>query len=272
MIIVLLASLSFSGDCISQQLPKNHGSLATKLFLSQDDNHSLIVAFGGSEGGNTFASEQTSDVREGFLKRGFHFLAVSYFGTRGLPKTIDRISLDAIYDTIVKTSEQLDISTNNVILLGSSRGGELVLNLASNFEFKGVIALVPANITVPSLQNKKPTSSWILNQKQIEFINIDEKILKREGWLNAIEKSLAIQEKASAAFIKVENIQGFVLLTSGKADKLWPSYQMCNAMIERMEKNNFNFPYAHIAFEGGHTPATHWSEVFAFLDKHLKNK
>ncbi len=174
--------------------------------------------------------------------------------------------------TISRTSKKLDISTNNVILLGSSRGGELVLNFASNFEFKGVIALVPASVTVPNPQNRNPTSSLTFNHKQIEFLNIDAAILKREGWSEAVEKSVKNQKESSPAFIRVENIKGFSILTSGKSDNLWPSYYMCNSMIERIEKNDFKFPYSHIAFEGGHKPSTHFSEVFTFLDEKLAKK
>lgn len=77
------------------------------------------------------------------------------------------------------------------------------------------------------------------------------------------------QKESNSAFIKVENIKGFVILTSGKSDNLWPSYYMCNSMIERMKKNNFNFPFSHIAFDGGHKPSTHFAKVFALLDEQL---
>jgi esterase/lipase len=263
--ILLISLLPEIG--ISQKLPKNYGKLETKLFSPEDGGKSLLVAFGGSEGGNTFASEQTKDIRNEFLNRGFHFLSINYFGTKGLPKYIDRISLDAVYDIIQQTGKNLNISNDNIVLLGASRGGELILNLASNFKFRGVIALVPSSVTIPNLQNKNPTSSWILNQKQIEFIDIEETVLKKEGWSKAVEKSVKNQKASNPGFIKAENIKGFVILTSGKSDDLWPSYYMCNKMIERMEKNNFNFPYSHISFEGGHNPSTHWPEVFAFLDE-----
>lgn len=265
--ILLISLLPEIG--ISQKLPKNYGKLETKLFSSEDGGKSFIVAFGGSEGGNTFASEQAEDVRNEFLNSGFHFLSINYFGTKGLPKYIDRISLDALYDTISQTSKQLDIPTKNIVLLGSSRGGELVLNLASNFEFQGVIALVPSSVTIPNLRNKYPTSSWTLNHEQIGFIGIDEAVLKREGWSKAVKRSVMNQKESNSAFIKVENIKGFVILTSGKSDNLWPSYYMCNSMIERMKKNNFNFPFSHIAFDGGHKPSTHFAKVFALLDEQL---
>ncbi len=177
--ILLIVCLSVVGLC--QELPKNFGKLQVQLFSSEKSNDRLVVAFGGSEGGNTFAEERTADVRQEFFDRGFHFLSIGYFGGRGLPKHLDRISLDAVYDTIRQTSIRLNIPVNEVILLGASRGGELVLNLASNCEFQGVMALVPSSVTVPNLQNKKPTSSWILNNQPVEFIRVDERIVDKKG-------------------------------------------------------------------------------------------
>ena len=110
-------------------------------------------------------------------------------------------------------------------------------------------------------------TAWGILLQQIEFIDIEETVLKKEGWFKAVEKSVMNQKESNPGFIKVENIKGFVILTSGKYDDLWPSNYMCNKMIERMERNNFNFPYSHISFEGGHNSSTHWPEVFAFLDE-----
>jgi len=77
------------------------------------------------------------------------------------------------------------------------------------------------------------------------------------------------QKESSAGIIKVEDIKGFVLFTSGKEDASWPSYEMCNQMIDRLERNDFQLPYAHLAFKGGHSSSSHWPEIFTFLDKQL---
>lgn len=264
-ILSLLLLISGQGFC--QKLPKNYGKLQAKLFIPESSNKSLIVAFGGSEGGNTFALEKTKEVRDNFLNRGFHFLAIGYFGSKGIPKTLDRISLSAVYDSIQSISSRLEIVSSRIVLLGASRGGELVLNLASHYDFPGVIALVPSNVTVPNLNNKAPTSSWTLNDKEVPFIQIDEKEVNQEGWSPALKKSLSGQQEDSPGFIPVENINGFVFLTSGKTDTMWPSFDMCNGIMNRLKINNFQHPFVHEAFEQGHNPSTHWPKVFEFLDE-----
>ena len=120
--LLLLTALSRS---LGQSLPKNYGTIQTKLFLADNKAKILVVAFGGSEGGNTFASEQTKDLRGKFLDRGFAFLSIAYFGDKGLPKKLDRISLNAIYDTIRNVSRRIKIDSNKILLVGASRGGEL---------------------------------------------------------------------------------------------------------------------------------------------------
>ena len=269
----MLILLVFSESCPCQKLPKNYGNLETELFLSQIPNNSLVVAFGGSEGGNTFANEQNRDIRQDFLNRGFHFVSIGYFGTKGLPKRLDRISLSAVNDTIHNISHDLGIGYSDILLVGGSRGGELVLNLAGPFSFMGVIAMVPSNITIPNHNNKKTTSSWTFNDIEVPYFDIDKILIRYKGWSKAIEESLTTQHQNNPALIPIENINGFVLLTSGKLDELWPSYKMCNIMIDRLNKKNFKFPFEHIAFNDGHSSSSHWPDIFKFLDDQLvRNK
>lgn len=271
-LITLLILLACSTCCFCQDLPRKYGHIHTKLFLSPTPNNSLVVAFGGSEGGNTFADEPTKEVRKDFLRRGFHFLAVGYFGGRGLPKNLERISLSAISDTIQNIGQKLGISYKKMLLVGASRGGELVLNLSCRFDFMGVVAIVPSNITIPSYMKKQTTSSWTFNDTEVPYYDIGEELVENEGWANAITQSLATLDQNHPGVIPIENINGFVLLTSGKEDKLWPSYEMCGKMIDRLNKKNFQFPFEHIAFNDGHDATSHWPRIFSFLDQQLHEK
>ena len=53
--------------------------------------------------------------------------------------------------------------------------------------------------------------------------------------------------------INVENINGPILLLTGKEDKMWPATQMCEMIVKRLKKNNFPHWYKHVAYENaGH--------------------
>lgn len=142
-------------------LPRNHGAVDYELFLTNNERRPMVVAFGGSEGGMVYASQETLNIRDSILSLGYHFLAVGYFGTINSPKELDRISLDAIYDTIKNISQQPLIDEDLIAILGGSKGGELVLNLAARYkDIAAVIAIVSSNVTLPARFGWNETSSW----------------------------------------------------------------------------------------------------------------
>jgi acetyl esterase/lipase len=129
-------------------LSDQHGVIETKLYLGNSDNQPLIVAFGGGGGGNEWSRNGMKEKRDSLNKKGYAVLAIGYFKSNGTPKNLDRISLDAISDTIMKIAKNQKIDESNIALLGGSRGGELVLNLASRFDhFKAVIAMSTSNVS-----------------------------------------------------------------------------------------------------------------------------
>jgi uncharacterized protein len=262
--LLLLATLFFR--CFGQSLPANYGKIQAKLFVGDMQKQMLVVAFGGSEGGNIFASEQTKNVRNRFTQLGFSFLSVGYFGEKGLPKRLDRISLTAIYDTIKSISKRLKIDSSSVLLIGASRGAELALNLASRYDFMGVIALVAPSVSFPDMNNRVNTSSWTFNDEEVPYLKLPHDSIKRNGWFKTIEIELKNKENIENSSIKVENSRGFIFLTSAKNDELWSSEQMCNNIVNRLKMNNFNYKYEHISVEGRHQPSTHWDIVFKFIE------
>jgi len=270
LVFLLLVTISFCG--FGQSLPKNYGRIKTKLFAGPNHDKMLVVAFGGSEGGNIFASDQTKDLRTRFSQLGFSFLSIGYFGEKGLPKRLDRISLTAIYDTIQIISRHLKINSNNILLIGASRGAELALNLASRYDFMGVIALVAPSVSFPNIDNKGNTSSWTFDDKEAPYLQLPYDLIKQNGWFKTIETELKNKEKVERSSIKVENINGFIFLTSAKTDELWPSVQMCNDIVTRLKVNNIKFNYEHISMDGGHQPSNHWDVAFKFIVDNIASR
>lgn len=253
-------------------LSKNHGVVDYKLFLSAEEKRPLVVAFGGSEGGMVYAGKETQALRDSILDLGYHFLAVGYFGTQNTPKELDRISLDAIYDTIHNVSQHPMVNQNRIAIFGGSRGGELVLNLASRFnEIDAVIAMVPSNVSLPSRFGWGETSSWTFKQEEVPYISAtDESIelIQKGDFFKGFSLMLENQQGLSEAEIKVERINCPVLLISASQDEVWPSTIMCKKMIERLDTNDFQYYYEHIELNGGHT-AFDYGVVKKFLKKHF---
>lgn len=253
-------------------LSRDHGVVDHKLFLSAEEKRPLVVAFGGSEGGMVYADEVTRDLRDSILSLGYHFLAIGYFGTPNTPKQLDRISLDAIYDTIHSVSQHPMIYSDRVAVFGGSRGGELVLNLASRFtEIDAVIAIVPANVSLPSRFGWGETSSWTFKQEEIPYITATDdsvEFIQNGDFFKGFSIMLKDQQHTLEAEIKVERINSPILLISASQDEVWPSTLMSNRMIERLEKNNFQYFYRHIEINGDHAEIN-YGPVFEFLKQHF---
>jgi len=253
---------------------ENHGVVDYKLFLAAEERRPLVVSFGGSEGGMAYANDETKNLRDSILSHGYHFLAVGYFGTNNTPEELDRISLDAIYDTIKNVSQQPLINQNQIALFGGSRGGELVLNLASRCkDITAVIAVVPPNVTLPSKFGWQETSSWSYKQKEIPWITASDeslKLIKNGDFYSGFSKMVEKQELTIESEIEVEKIDASILFISASEDEVWPSTLMCNRMMNRLKKNNFQHIYQHYELKGGHAEFTsNFGLIIEFLNEHV---
>lgn len=270
--VLFLIAIFFYLGLATPSISDKYGKIDTHLYLSEGNNQPLLVAFGGGSGGNDWERRYLKAKRDSILAHGFAVLAIGYFNTKNSPGSLDRISLNAIADSIqniVNRTPQLD--TSRIILMGSSKGGELVLNLASRYPcFKGVIALSTSNVSFPANTISVNTSSWMYNHKEVSYVPAPYKMiwpaLKGDlfgAFSMMLEDSLAV----SKAEIEVEKINGPILILSADQDDQWPATRMSNKLTERLERENFIHPYTHIVLNGKHTePLNHFDAVYSFLD------
>ena len=123
-----------------------------------------------------------------------------------------------------------------------------------------VIARVPSYFVSEGLVSKgkmkKPsgTSCWSYRGKEIPFarynsrsFNLPKIILKeKELHLISINKEKTVRDED---IIPVEKIKAPILLLSGKNDAVWPSYESCLYIENRLKEKGFEYPVKHIAFE-----------------------
>jgi dienelactone hydrolase len=68
-------------------------------------------------------------------------------------------------------------------------------------------------------------------------------------WKNGLSDSVAVIDAA----IKVEHINGPILLLSGADDEVWPSAMMSDMIEQRIKMNNFHFAFENIKYKNaGH--------------------
>lgn len=267
MALVLYPVLSFD----TEKLPERHGQLDVQAYPSNAPARPLIVGFGGAEGGNSWRSARWQARREHFNALGYNLLAIGYFGMANTPKNLDRISLDAIHAAIERARLQQSGAPNAcVILLGGSKGAELALSLAANFDdIDAVIGIVPGSAVFAAHTPAMNTSSWSLKDKPLPFVPVPWSAtwdLINHRILAVMERAMADEAAYAAASIPVEKIRGPIYLLSATQDEMWPSTRMSEQMMARLKKHNSPYASRHIAIDGDHgEPLNHLDQLDGFL-------
>ena len=225
--------------------------LDTKYYpVSGEPKNVAIMLLGGSEGGMpTYSTES-------YTSRGYPCLLIAYFGTDNTPDHLEMIPLEYFEDVIKMYKSKPEIGNKKIVVFGGSKGGELALLLASRYkQIEGVIAKVPSSVVFQGIGG--PSSSWSYKGEPVPFVPYapyDYSKIVNNQYVEVYKLSLKQTKAVEKAAIKVENINGPILLISGKEDKMWPSTQMGDMVIKRLEEKKFPHWYRHLAYENaGHS-------------------
>ena len=217
-------------------------------------NKTAIILLGGGQWGDYWAAE--------FAKIGYVGLSLTYAGNNGLPKLPEEIPLEYFEQAIKWLQIQPEVNSKNIVVMGASKNAELALLLASYYPeiINGVIAYAPSSVswsnTVLPYNSDDIKASWTYKGNDIPYIAmpkfsiIDDSISNTmEYWQMGLNKTTEV-DKAS---IKVEKIQGPILLLSGKDDKVWPSSPMADMLEKRIKEVDFTYSFENIKYENaGH--------------------
>jgi len=202
-----------------------------------EGRHPAVLVLGGSGGGVPPAS----GFPGGLASRGYAVFALAYFGAEGLPRSLERIPLEYFGTALDWMAAQPSVDPTRIAVLGSSRGAELALLLGAIYPtIRGVVAYMPSNVVWGGCCDRMGAPSWTINRRPA--------VLRSE--------------------IPVEQIHGGVLLISGRDDGVWRSTAMGDAIVDRLRRHQFAYPYEHFAYDGaGHaigrpyTPTTDLDDV-----------
>lgn len=217
----------------------------------------VMIVITGSDGGGKWANE----IAGVFAAQGVPSFALSYWDGALLPKTLSLIPLEMIQSAAVWLKEQ---GYQKIGIYGISKGAELALTAASFFpvvEF--IVAVSPACCVFEGIAKPQYSgaSSWTWKNMPLPFasfkntkVNMLKNIVKTHqfGFTPQYLKVLA-SEKNESNTIKVENINGPILLLAAEQDAQWPSAKMGKLIIERLKSKHFLFPFRLELFH----PASH---------------
>ncbi|ASK31595.1 hypothetical protein CEY12_16395 [Chryseobacterium sp. T16E-39] len=271
----LILLLHFCSISIFSQDTLKAANVEAVLYVGNNENQPLIVGLGGSEGGNPWTTDHWKKTRQEFLDKGYSFLAIGYFGCKNTPALLDRISINDVHNAIVVASKNKKINKKKIAVIGGSRGADLALLLGSYYpDISCVIGMSTSHVVFPGHTQEFTTSCWTFDNKELPFVPVNEEsvpfLIKHDlrSAFSAMLKDTLAEQKAA---IKVELIQGPILLLSGTKDEIIPAVPMGNKIIERLKKHQFKYTYEHQIYEGSHAePTKHFDTIFAFLEKNFK--
>jgi len=244
------------------------------LYLGSGTNQPLIVGLGGSEGGNAWTSDYWKATRDQFITKGYAFLAIGYFGSKNIPKILDQIAIENVYQAIALAAKNKKVNEAKIAIVGGSRGADLALLLGSYYPaITCVVGLSASSVTFPGHTQTFDTSCWTYAGKQLPFVPVNEAavpFLMKGDLRGAFTSMLQDTVAAQKAVINVEKINGPVLLISATKDEIIPAVAMGEQMMNRLKNNKSKHAYQHLILEGTHVePTKHFKEVFEFLDKNF---
>ena len=254
--------------------------LVADLFYDLDQPRKAIIMLGGSEGGKIWSRiRQPVDL---LVQRGYAVFSLAYFKAQGLPRTLEEIPLEYFEKAFAWLSAQSEILPDKYAILGGSKGAEVALLLGSRYpQIKAIVAFSPSSVVwqgIPKRRfdlGKAVKSSWTYQGKGLPFLAYPTPISKMALLTLRLRKmhEAALEDKARVeeAAIPVENIQGAVLLISGKRDLLWPSTPMSEQIVERLKSKGFEHHYEYMFVDTDHfgliINRACWRKVFNFLQE-----
>jgi dienelactone hydrolase len=215
---------------------KVEGQLHGVLFLPGTSGpYPGVLVVGGSEGGLPVAKAAW------LASHGFAAFALAYFRYEDLPKELEAIPLEYFGRALAWLRQRPEIITDRIAVVGTSRGGELALQLGSMYpHIRAVVAYVSANIRYPACcGDTRVPYAWTWQGRPLAY--------------SLVTKSRINPAAVMQAAIAVEQTQGPVLLISGDDDGVWPSSVMANSIVSRLKDAHFRYPVEHLDYShAGH--------------------
>ena len=201
---------------------------------------------------------------EKFCEAGMPVIALGYWNQEGTPDEPENIPVEYMFNACLWLKKR----GLHPGVWGISLGGIYALLCGSLFpEIECVVAASPLHVVVQTgtvnggIRFAKG-SPFSRNAEALPYSGVTEKeaedYLKRIklNFLKKLEPDMLFyyedmlkREHDPEADIRVEAINGPVLLISGGADVMIPSKRSCEQVMKRLENNAFRYPHVHLNCE-----------------------
>ncbi|XP_047491952.1 acyl-coenzyme A thioesterase 1-like isoform X2 [Penaeus chinensis] len=275
-----------------QRIPVRYGKVRGSLFLPAGEGPfpGVVDMFGTAGGLLEYRSAQLAS-------RGIAALSLAFFAYDDLPKTLEEFNISYFEEAVEFLLKHEKIMKPHVGAVGVSKGGDLVLSLATYIpEVKAGVWINGCNANVQSALNLRDS---VLPGLEFDF----GKIEIVNGAMDCFE-IVHDPRDYPETIIPIEKADANFLFLVGNSDRNWKSVMYCDQAIERLKKagrNNYEVhsyeltghliepPYSPFCLSSYHkiisgpilwggVPKPHiraqeeaWKTMLAFLFKNLTN-
>jgi len=247
--------------------------------LPTDKNLPLIFLYEGYYG-----EWRNNQVVHSLQKLGYNIVTIGYYDALGISNSLTQINLNALKEVMDGYKNNYRVDKNAIGVLGRGKGAELALVMGSLYDdIKMVVSLTSTHVVMQSPQiNLAHHSSWVHDGKEMPFVPFPLASLETikgavillfqgKGYHDIHMNAFKNKEAMKKARIKVENINGPLLVVANKNDDYFPSTYSGKKISEKIKEKKFSFPYEYKVYDNDWYMSNHkkeWNDVYAFL---LKN-
>ena len=251
-----------AGPGVTRHVIRSDGLVGTLFLPAGPGPHPAVLVVSGGGGG-------ISEFRGAILaSHGYATLALGHFAVEGRPRGLVNIPLEYFGTALSWMRAQSWFDDRLLAVWGPSRGGELALLLGATFpEITAVSAWVPSGVVFWALGlaepgDTRPPVAWTFRGKPLPFLQEnntsgDPPPVHEAGrpvaYTPFYRSQLRDARAVERATIPVEKIRGAVQLVSGSDDQMWPSPDLADIALRRLEAHRHPFPFRHLRYpEAGH--------------------
>jgi dienelactone hydrolase len=221
------------GEGVERRAVREDGLRGTLFVPPGAGRHPAVLVVGGSNGG------QPLRPAAWLASHGYAALALAYFRFEDLPPQLESIPLEYFEQALEWMARRPEIGDARVAVLGTSRGGELALQLGAMFgRIAAVVAYVPANVRIASCCRNTGGPAWTWHGRALPYI---------------LPRQMGNAAARAQAAIEVEHTKGAILMISGESDHLWNSSEMADDVVSRLKGRHFTYSFENLKYpHAGH--------------------